>query len=176
MTQIVYDGKALIVDRKVHVANAENISYIRKLQIEEIGDIVYAWAFCGMLQEVYEGNNAVRAMLGVEHRVERSLLTDGAKTDGWSGVLVEVPRSKPSAHKVYYVNYEGQKLELMQGQLVCEGAYHHAMDVAIRTNIQCGSPLTTEQCIRLAVSKTHHAQWGEILDKFVIAECEGVIC
>lgn len=128
MTQIVWDGRFLVADRKCFRGSA--VFPARKLRTKHTFEYNRAFAFAG----TYEECNIADQIMVTNDNVEliehaKSILTDPATS--WHGIYVETyKRERP---KVYLCNYLGMREELPLDGPFAVGACADEILFALRT-------------------------------------------
>lgn len=128
MTQIVWDGRFLIADRKCF--RGTTVFAVPKLRIKHNGTQSTAFAFAGTYEEC---NIADQIMMAEDNRelVEqaKSILTDPA--GNWQGICVETQVNEQP--KAYLCNYLGMREELPANAFMAVGACSDELTIAYRT-------------------------------------------
>ena len=128
MTQIVWDGRFLIADRKCF--RGTTMFAAPKLRIKHNGTQSTAFAFAGTYEEC---NIADQVMMAEDNRelVEqaKSILTDPA--GNWQGICVETQVDEQP--KAYLCNYLGMREELPPNTFMAVGACSDELTIAYRT-------------------------------------------
>lgn len=128
MTQIVWDGRFLIADRKCF--RGTTVFAAPKLRIKHNGTQSTAFAFAGTYEEC---NIADQVMMAEDNRelVEqaKSILTDPA--GNWQGICVETRVNEQP--KAYLCNYLGMREELPANAFMAVGACSDELTIAYRT-------------------------------------------
>ena len=128
MTQIVWDGRFLIVDRKCF--RGTNVYTAKKLRVKHNGAQSAAFAFSGTFEEC---NIADQIMMADDNRelIEqaKSMLTNPAES--WHGIYVET--SGNAQTKVYACNLLGMLEELPTNTFFAVGACADELMFAYRT-------------------------------------------
>ena len=128
MTQIVWDGRFLIADRKCF--RSTTVFAAPKLRIKHNGTQSTAFAFAGTYEEC---NIADQIMMAEDNRelVEqaKSILTDPA--GNWQGICVETQVNEQP--KAYLCNYLGMREELPANAFMAVGACSDELTIAYRT-------------------------------------------
>lgn len=128
MTQIVWDGRFLIADRKCF--RGTTVFAAPKLRIKHNGTQSTAFAFAGTYEEC---NIADQVMMAEDNRelVEqaKSILTDPA--GNWQGLYVETQVNEQP--KAYLCNYLGMREELPPNTFMAVGACSDELTIAYRT-------------------------------------------
>jgi len=128
MTQIVWDGRFLIADRKCF--RGTTVFAAPKLRITHNGTQSTAFAFAGTYEEC---NIADQVMMAKDNRelVEqaKSILTDPA--GNWQGLCVETRANEQP--KAYLCNYLGMREELPANTFMAVGACSDELTIAYRT-------------------------------------------
>ena len=128
MTQIVWDGRFLVADRKCF--RGTNVYAAQKLRVKHNGAQSIAFAFSGTFEEC---NIADQVMMAEDNRelIEqaKSILTDPAGS--WHGICVETGvHERP---KAYACNFLGMREELPPNTFFAAGACADELMFAYRT-------------------------------------------
>lgn len=128
MTQIVYNGRYLLADRRCTYGYYTPIEAPKVFKIQ-VGDITRYFAFSGSFKECALGEEVVRSYFDPEviNKV-RSILGEDA-LDRFLGIVVDVT---PTDKRVYLANYAGDVCELDPNQFVAVGAMHSEISSAWR--------------------------------------------
>lgn len=128
MTQIVYNGRYLLADRRCTYGYYTPIEAPKVFKVQA-GDITRYFAFSGSFKECALGEEVVRSNFDPEviNKV-RSILGEDA-LDRFLGIVVDVT---PTGRWVYLVNYAGDVCELDPNQFVAVGAMHSEISSAWR--------------------------------------------
>lgn len=168
MTQIVYDGKHLIADRKVYDDFQTMGSSIKLKSVMRDGQTLH-YAFTGSNADCDIGEKVVASGFDPEvcawaiNRLGHSNLQNDT-----SGIVVEVPNNStaPQHHRVYLVNYAGDKCEMTPGEFLVIGAMDMTIRIVHRTIQEfVDFEVSTANLIRFAVRGTDQTQDGYILDQ-----------
>lgn len=126
MTQIVYNGRYLLADRKCTYGYYTPIEAPKVFKIK-VGDITRYFAFSGSFKECALGEEVVRSNFApaVCARV-RSILGEDS-LDRFLGIVVDVTTT---GKQVNLINYAGDGCELDQNQFVVIGAMHSEISAA----------------------------------------------
>nr|DAR79921.1 MAG TPA: hypothetical protein [Caudoviricetes sp.] len=128
MTQIVWDGRFLIADRKCF--RGTTVFAAQKLRVKHNGKQSTAFAFAGTYEEC---NIADQVMMAEDNRelIEqaKSILTDPA--GNWQGLCVETQVDERP--KAYLCNYLGMREELPANTFFAVGACADELMFAYRT-------------------------------------------
>lgn len=128
MTQIVWDGRFLVADRKCF--RGTNVYAAQKLRVKYKGTQSTAFAFSGTFEEC---NIADQIMMADDNRelIEqaKSILTDPAGS--WHGICVETRAHEQP--KAYACNFLGMREELPPNTFFAVGACADELMFAYRT-------------------------------------------
>lgn len=128
MTQIVWDGRFLVADRKCF--RGTNVYTAKKLRVKHNGEQSAAFAFSGTFEEC---NIADQIMMADDNRelIEqaKSILTNPAES--WHGIYVETRGNEQP--KVYACNLLGMLEELPPNTFFAVGACADELMFAYRT-------------------------------------------
>lgn len=128
MTQIVYNGRYLLADRRCTYGYYTTIEAPKVFKIQ-VGDIARYFAFSGSFKECALGEEVIRSDFNPEVISKvRSILGEDA-LDRFLGIVVDVT---PTGRRVYLVNYAGDACELDPNQFVAVGAMHSEISSAWR--------------------------------------------
>jgi hypothetical protein len=128
MTQIVYNGRYLLADRRCTYGYYTPVEAPKVFKIQ-VGDITRYFAFSGSFKECTLGEEVVRSNFDPEviNKV-RSILGEDT-LDRFLGVVVDVT---PTGRQVYLANYAGDLCEIDPIQFVVVGAMHSEISAAWR--------------------------------------------
>lgn len=166
MTQIVYDGKYLYADRKTYRDGfyaGESI----KLQGVRFDNITYHYAFCGSFADCSVGERVVAS--GFDPKVcewaANRIGLEQLSYDPFNGIVVEVQNDNPDNHRVYLVNYAGDKCECVKGSFLVVGRNEQSVRDVHRTLTEFNVIASTASIIRFAMKGTDQDQAGFIIDR-----------
>ena len=126
MTQIVYDGRHLLADRKCTYGYYTPIDAPKVFKIQ-VGDITRYFAFSGSFKECALGEEVVRSNFDQEVRTKvRSILGEDV-LEHFLGIVVDV---SPNHRRVSLINYAGDFCEINPDQFVAVGAMHSELTSA----------------------------------------------
>lgn len=126
MTQIVYDGRHLLADRKCIYGYYTPIDAPKVFKIK-VGDITRYFAFSGSFKECALGEEVVRSNFDPEVRSKvRSILGEDV-LEHFLGIVVDV---SPNHRRVSLINYAGDFCEINPDQFVAVGAMHSELTSA----------------------------------------------
>lgn len=166
MSQIVYDGKHLYADRKLYDGDlVSGLGY--KLRTTILDDVTYHYAFVGEYAHCSIGESVVAS--GFDPEVCKWAIDRLANDEGamhcFFGVVVEVPHNvAPVKHKVYLVNYMGDKCECVAGEFLVVGKFEQTIRDMYRMAKLFGT-VQTDQLIRFALNGTSQQQVGYVIDR-----------
>lgn len=128
MTQIVYNGRYLLADRRCTYGYYTHIEAPKVFKIQ-VGDITRYFAFSGSFKECALGEEVVRSIFDPEVRAKvRSILGEDA-LDRFLGIVVDVT---PTGRRVYLTNYAGDLCKIDPDQFIAIGAMHSELSAAWR--------------------------------------------
>lgn len=126
MTQIVYDGRHLLADRKCTYGYYTPIDAPKVFKLQ-VGDITRYFAFSGSFKECALGEEVVRSNFDPEVRTKvRSILGEDV-LEHFLGIVVDV---SPNHRRVSLINYAGDFCEINPDQFVAVGAMHSELTSA----------------------------------------------
>lgn len=126
MTQIVYDGRHLLADRKCTYGYYTPIDAQKVFKLQ-VGDITRYFAFSGSFKECALGEEVVRSNFDPEVREKvRSILGEDV-LEHFLGIVVDV---SPTDKRVCLINYAGDFCELNPDQFIAVGAMHSELSAA----------------------------------------------
>lgn len=169
MTQIVYDGKHLYSDRKIY-AGYQGMGLSRKLNSVVHNGKILHYAFAGELADCVIGGQVVESNFdpAVCTRAINRLGHDNLQSN-FLGVVVEVDADPAlfNQHRVYLVNYAGDKCEMQQGEFLVVGAMEQTVrDVHRAVQYFCPQDtVDTTSIIRVAVKNSHQTQDDYVIDR-----------
>lgn len=126
MTQIVYDGRHLLADRKCTYGYYTPIDAPKVFKLQ-VGDITRYFAFSGSFKECALGEEVVRSNFDPEVRSKvRSILGEDV-LEHFLGIVVDV---SPTGKSVCLINYAGDFCEINPNQFIAIGAMHSELSAA----------------------------------------------
>lgn len=126
MTQIVYDGRHLLADRKCTYGYYTPIDAPKVFKLQ-VGDITRYFAFSGSFKECALGEEVVRSNFDPEVRAKvRSILGEEV-LEHFLGIVVDV---SPNHRRVSLINYAGDFCEINPYQFIAVGAMHSELTSA----------------------------------------------
>lgn len=118
MTQIVYDGRHLLADRKCTYGYYTPIDAQKVFKLQ-VGDITRYFAFSGSLKECALGEEVVRSNFDPEVRAKvRSILGEEV-LEHFLGIVVD---KWPTSKRVCLINYAGDFCDINPNQFIAIGA------------------------------------------------------
>lgn len=169
MTQIVYDGRHLLADRKCTYGYYTPIDAPKVFKLN-VGDITRYFAFSGSFKECALGEEVVRSNFDPEVRTKvRSILGEDV-LEHFLGIVVDV---SPTGKRVCLINYSGDFCEINPDQFIAIGAMHSELSVAwkVWSNMVEGevqgsskSPILLENFVRTITEGTAFDQTGRTFD------------
>lgn len=177
MTQIVYNGRYLLADRRCTYGYYTTIE-APKVFKTQVGDITRYFAFSGSFKECALGEEVIRSNFDPEVRTKvRSILGEDA-LDRFLGIVVDV---SPTGKRVYLANYAGDLCEIDSIQFVAVGAMHSEISAAWRVwELMCenqdpsssGSLNSLKDFVRFVTKGTEFDQTDRKLDVYDLATGE----
>lgn len=168
MTQIVYDGEYLYADRKSYI-DSRFVNEAPKVKAVENETHRLLYGFAGSLLECAIGEKVVESFFDptVCEEARKRLPVDSHEL--FQGILVEIPHNPKGSHRVYLINYVGEKSECETGKFLSTGYLCDALAIAYRA-LQHFSPTkpNAEEVLRFVTSNTSQAQDGLRIDKIKI--------
>lgn len=165
MTIIVYDGKHLYADRKCYT-NGEYTFDSIKLKSVEHKPKTYHYAFAGSFADCAIGEKVVES--GFDPDVCRwayERLGHANLQDEFFGVVVETSELNDQ-HKVFLVNYAGDKCLIQPNQLIVIGANYEILATVVKTvNHFCDKKVHMAEMIRFAYDGYSLTQNGFVIDR-----------
>lgn len=139
MTQIIYDGRYLLADRKCTRGSTALESV--KLRHHEKEGIKRYWAFSGSYLECSLGDEVIESGFDkrVIERVQSVIPADNLHN--YYGLMVEVTSE---GRKVYIINYTGDRCEVPSNQFVAVGAMYEEITFAYNTWKHCAEMEATD--------------------------------
>lgn len=126
MTQIVYDGRHLLADRKCTYGYYTPIDAQKVFKLQ-VGDITRYFAFSGSFKECALGEGVVRSNFDPEVRTKvRSILGEDV-LEHFLGIVVDV---SPTGKRVCLINYAGDFCDINPNQFIAIGAMHSELSAA----------------------------------------------
>lgn len=134
MTQIVYDGRYLLADRKCSRSTTTVQSV--KLRHNEKDGVKRYWAFSGSYLDCSLGDDVVESGFNKStiERAQALIQLDGLHD--YNGILVEV---NSEGRKVFLINYIGDRCEVPSDQFIAVGAMYEDITYAYKTWGRCAS-------------------------------------
>lgn len=164
MTQIVYDGQRLFADRKLY-SEGRFAGHGIKLRSHTNAIATLHYAFAGSMADCAIGERVVESNFDPEvcnwavQRIGHENLRDA-----FFGILVEVPHDS-KAHRVYLINYAGDKCECVPGQLLVVGLYEQVVrDTHSVLTRFADKIFSLADVLRIALRGTSQDQDGYIID------------
>lgn len=117
MTQIVYDGRHLLADRKCTYGYYTPIDAPKVFKIQ-VGDITRYFAFSGSFRECALGEEVVRSNFDPEVRNKVQSILDAEVLEQFLGIVVDV---SPVGKRVCLINYAGDFFEINPNQFIAIG-------------------------------------------------------
>lgn len=180
MTQIVYNGRYLLADRRCTYGYYTPIEAPKVFKIQ-VGDITRYFAFSGSFKECALGEEVVRSYFDPEViNKARSILGEDA-LDRFLGIVIDVT---PEGKQVSLINYAGDMCEIDRNQFVAIGAMHSEISVAwrvwefMRENQDRDSSNSLESLVdfvRFVTKGTEFDQTDRKLDVYDL-ETGGLLC
>lgn len=177
MTQIVYNGRYLLADRRCTYGYYTPIEAPKVFKMQ-IGDTTRYFAFSGSFKECALGEEVVRSYFDPEMISKvRSILGEDA-LDRFLGIVVDVT---PTGRRVYLVNYAGDMCEVDQDQFIAVGAMHSEISAAWKVwefmseNLDSGSSKSLNSLrdfVRFVTKGTEFDQNNRKLDVYDLATGE----
>lgn len=171
MTQIVYNGRYLLADRRCTYGYYTPIEAPKVFKIQ-VGDITRYFAFSGSFKECALGEEVVRSYFDPEViNKARSILGEDA-LDRFLGIVIDVT---PEGKQVSLINYAGDMCEIDRNQFVAIGAMHSEISVAWRVwELMCekqdhgssGSLNSLKDFVRFVTKGTEFDQTDRKLDVY----------
>lgn len=126
MTQIVYNGRHLLADRKCIYGYGTPIEAPKAFHIT-VGDVQRYFAFSGSFKECALGEEVVRSNFSQQVRDKvRSILGEDV-LEHFLGILIDV---SPDHKRVCLINYAGDFCEIEPNQFIAIGAMHSELSAA----------------------------------------------
>lgn len=138
MTQIVYTGKYLIVDRRCFMGNDAPITSFdyRKLRFVDQEDKHVIFAFCGEFFACGLGDKLIRSNYDKDVRKEILDRVGEEANDVSRGLLIEVPRDPNEAVRPFLVSYAGDKEPFPADDIIAVGVYSNVVKAALEVMIE----------------------------------------
>lgn len=165
MTIIVYDGKHLYADRKCYSNGVHTYNSI-KLKSVVHDNVTLHYAFAGSYADCVIGEKVVESNFDPDVcRWAYERLGHDNLQDMFYGIVVE-NRPHWATHKVYQVNYAGDKCEMLPHQFIAVGADKKTLlDVERTARHYSEEPVPTEELIRFAFEGSNLTQKGFVIDR-----------
>lgn len=117
MTQIVYDGRHLLADRKCTYGYYTPIDAPKVFKLQ-VGDITRYFAFSGSFKECALGEEVVRSNFDPEVRNKVRAILGEDVLEHFLGIVVDV---SPTDKRVCLINYAGDFFEVNPNQFIAIG-------------------------------------------------------
>lgn len=117
MTQIVYDGRHLLADRKCTYGYYVPIDAPKASKIQ-VGDITRYFAFSGSFRECALGEEVVRSNFDPEVRAKVMSILDKEVLEQFLGIVID---KSPIGKRVCLINYAGDFFEINPDQFIAIG-------------------------------------------------------
>ena len=117
MTQIVYDGRHLLADRKCTYGYYTPVDAPKVFKLQ-VGDITRYFAFSGSFRECALGEEVVRSNFDPEVRNKVQSILDDEVLEQFLGIVVDV---SPVGKRVCLINYAGDYFEINPNQFIAIG-------------------------------------------------------
>lgn len=177
MTQIVYNGRYLLADRRCTYGYYTTIEAPKVFKIQ-VGDIARYFAFSGSFKECALGEEVIRSYFDPEviNKV-RSILGEDT-LEVFLGIVVDV---SPTDKRVYLANYAGDLCEIDPDQFIVIGAMRSEISAAWKVwEMMCenqdpgssGSLNSLKDFVRFATKGTEFDQNDRKLDVYDLATGE----
>ena len=169
MTQIVYDGRHLLADRKCTYGYYTPIDAPKVFKLR-VGDITRYFAFSGSFKECALGEEVVRSNFDPEVRSKVRTILGEDVLEHFLGIVVDV---SPIGKRVCLINYAGDFCEINPDQFIAIGAMHSELSAAwkVWSNMveieRAGSsknPILLENFVRTLIEGTAFDQTGRTFD------------
>lgn len=171
MTQIVYNGRYLLADRRCTYGYYTPIEAPKVFKVQ-VGDITRYFAFSGSFKECALGEEVVRSYFDPEVCAKvRSILGEDT-LDRFLGIVVDVA---PIGKRVYLANYAGDLCEIDPDQFIVIGAMRSEISAAWKVwELMCekqdhgssGSLNSLKDFVRFATKGTEFDQTDRKLDVY----------
>lgn len=126
MTQIVYDGRHLLADRKCTYGYYTPIDAPKVFKLQ-VGDITRYFAFSGSFKECALGEEVVRSNFDPEVRAKVRAILGEDVLEHFLGIVVDV---SPTSKRVCLINYAGDFCDINPDQFIAVGAMHSELSAA----------------------------------------------
>lgn len=126
MTQIVYDGRHLLADRKCTYGYYTPIDAPKVFKLQ-VGDITRYFAFSGTFKECALGEEVVRSNFDPEVRSKVRTILGEDVLEHFLGIVIDV---SPTGKRVCLINYAGDFCEINPNQFIAIGAMHSELSAA----------------------------------------------
>ena len=169
MTQIVYDGRHLLADRKFTYGYYTPVDAPKAFKIQ-VGDITRYFAFSGSFRECALGEEVVRSNFDPEVRNKVQSILDAEVLEQFLGIVVDV---SPVGKRVCLVNYAGDFFEVNPNQFIAIGGMSSELTSAwkVWSNMvetespgSSKSPILLENFVRTITEGTAFDQTGRTFD------------
>lgn len=177
MTQIVYNGRYLLTDRRCTYGYYTPIEAPKVFKMQ-IGDTTRYFAFSGSFKECALGEEVVRSIFDPEVRTKvRSILGEDA-LDRFLGIIIDVT---PEGKQVSLINYAGDMCDIDPNQFIAIGAMHSEISAAWKVwelmgeNLEPGSSgslNSLKDFVRFVTKGTEFDQTDRKLDVYDLATGE----
>lgn len=170
MTQIVYDGEYLYADRKAY-GDMKYLGETRKVKTIAKNGVRLIYAFAGSFLECKIGEECVESFFDPEVCKQARDRLSPESLETFDGIVVETPMRQSifDIHRVFLVNYAGDKCEYEKGKFLAAGAMCEDIMLAHRVATKFGKlDVDTEELIRFVTNNTTQHQNDYPIDKIKI--------
>lgn len=170
MTQIVYDGECLYADRKSY-SHLKYAGETRKVKTIAKKGVRLIYAFAGSFLECKIGEECVESFFDPEVCKQARERLSPESLETFDGIVVETPMRQSifDIHRVFLVNYAGDKCEFEKGKFLAVGALHTELILAHKVATEFGElDVDTEELIRFVTNNTTQHQNDYQIDKIKI--------
>lgn len=126
MTQIVYDGRHLLADRKCTYGYYTPIDAQKVFKLK-VGNVTRYFAFSGSFKECALGEEVVRSNFDPEVRAKARAILGEDVLEHFLGIVIDV---SPAGKRVFLINYAGDFCEINPNQFIAIGAMHSELSAA----------------------------------------------
>lgn len=172
MTQIVYDGEYVYADRKVYRYGTP-AGESRKIKVIHRNGVKLIYAFSGSFLECAIGEEVVESFFDPEvcEKARKRLSQESLEDFNHNTTEIRDDRTTSDMHRVFLVNFAGDKCEMERGCFFALGAMCDVLQNSYRVATEfCLIKPNIENLIRFVTSNTTQDQTGYVIDKIRIGD------
>lgn len=173
MTQIVYDGEYLYADRKSYSdIDGKFDGETTKVKVISNNNVRLIYGFCGEFLDCAIGEQVVESFFDPQVCKDARERLSKESLNFFGGIVIETPVNNNGVHdlhRVFKVNYAGDKCEYERGKFLAVGAM--CTDIVLAHQVAtkfCDAEVDTEDLIRFVTNNTSQGQNGFNIDRIKI--------